>query len=104
MAVTEQDRLALRAKLNEVLGERETDVLMDCVPPVDYEQLATRSDLETQRLLLSSQIESQGVTLTADISTLRADMDTKMATQLRITTVTHIGSMIGLAAFMTAIT
>ncbi len=29
MAITEDDRLALRAKLNETLGEREARVLME---------------------------------------------------------------------------
>jgi hypothetical protein len=33
-----------------------------------------------------------------------AEMDLKMATQLRTTVVTHVGTMVGLAAFMAAIT
>jgi hypothetical protein len=71
MAVNEQDRLALRSMLNEVLGEREASVLMDCVPPVDYEQLATRADLETQRLVLSSK-SSHRVSLSPQKSTRSA--------------------------------
>jgi septal ring factor EnvC (AmiA/AmiB activator) len=153
MAMTEDDRLALRARLTITLGEREARVLMEALPPVDYDKIATRDDLETQRLVLQAdtrelrtdmnaqfervdarfdrvdaqfaqvdaqfdrvdaqfgQVDAQFAKVDAEFKALRADMATEfagvrteMASQLRITVLTHLGSMIGLAALMAALT
>ncbi|MCH7789942.1 MAG: hypothetical protein IH940_10955 [Acidobacteria bacterium] len=136
MAITEDDRLALRNALAGTIGERETRVLMESLPPMDYDQIATKSDLETQRMLLSSDIRELRTDMNAELSAVRTDMnaqfsavdaqfaqvnarftavdaqfamlrgdiDSKLASQLRITVLTHVGSMIGLAGLVVALT
>ena len=48
MSVTEAQRLALRTSLVAVIGEPATDVLMEAMPPIDYDSLATKADLEAR--------------------------------------------------------
>ncbi len=98
MSVTEEDRLRLRVKLNEVLGEREAAVLMESVPPVKYQELATKQDLA----LLRDELRVDVRELRAETRELRADLKADMAQQLRVTVLTHVGSMVGLAAFLSA--
>jgi hypothetical protein len=132
MAMTEDDRLALRNALTDTIGERETRVLMEAVPPVDYDQLATKTDLgllrrdldaqfvqvEAQFVQVDSrfaQVNAQFAQVDAEIKTLRADLTTEMrtgfadvrtemASQLRVTVLTHVGSMIGLTALIAGLT
>jgi hypothetical protein len=69
MAVTEQDRLALRAAVRAVLGDEEGDTLMAITAPANSD-LATRQDLERlQQTILS------GVTLelTRSLSAFREE-------------------------------
>ncbi len=98
MAVTEEERLSLRAKLNEVLGEREAAVLMESVPPVHYDQLATKNDL----LATGDDLRRHSDMLRSELKGDIARLDVRMAQQLRVTVLTHVGSMIGLAAFLSA--
>jgi hypothetical protein len=66
---------------------------MEGLPPVDYEQLTTKSDLA----MLRRDLETQVVVL-------QANLDSKLASQLRITVITHVGSMIGLTALVAGFT
>ncbi len=121
MAISEDDRLVLRARLTETLGEREARVLMESVPPVDYDQLATHTNLEHTRSLLSAEIDQLGTQTDAEFVAVRAEfvavraeiksesasirdeiaqLRLELATGQRRMMVTHIGSMIGLAAFI----
>ncbi len=109
MSVTEEDRLRLRVRLNEVLGEREAAVLMESVPPVKYDELATKQDLGLLRDELRSDTSGLARELRAEMLELRAELkadiaqlDLRMAQQLRLTVLTHVGSMMGLAAFLSA--
>ncbi len=98
MSVTEEDRLRLRERLNQVLGEREAAVLMESVPPVKYDELATKQDLS----LLRDEMGVDMREVRTEIRELRADLKADMAQQLRVTVLTHVGSMVGLAAFLSA--
>ena len=46
MLVDESRRLALLDQLREVLGEEEARTLIECLPPVRWEQLATKDDVK----------------------------------------------------------
>ena len=56
MKVTEAQRLELRERLSEAIGRESTTVLMEALPPVDYDTLATKNDLEAQRVALEARI------------------------------------------------
>ncbi len=94
MAINEEDRLALRVALTDTIGGRETRVLMKALPPVDYDELATKADLDNTRI----QIDAELKTLRAETQTEFAAIRTDMASQLRILVMTHIASVIGVAA------
>lgn len=53
MLVDESRRLELLDRLREVLGEEEARTLIECLPPVRWEQLATKDDVRAseERLL-----------------------------------------------------
>ncbi len=122
MATTEDDRLALRSALTETIGEREARVLMEALPPVDYDRLATRDDLDRQDLLTKAEFNAQRAETAAEFSAVRAEMATEfaavrsemttgfarldkaLAAQLRVTVLTHVGSMIGFTALIAGLT
>ena len=62
MSVTEAQRLTLRTSLVAAIGEPATDVLMEAMPPIDYDNLATKADVNVLR---------------TDLNVLRADMDAR---------------------------
>ena len=100
----------LRSKLTEVLGEREAAVLMESVPPMRYEELATKDDLTREIGALRAEFRGDGAQLRGEfaelrgeMAQLRGDVTLQMAKQLRVTVLTHVGSMLGLAAFLTAL-
>lgn len=45
MAVSEQDRHNLRTDLVDAIGETSTNILMNCLPPMDSSDVATKNDL-----------------------------------------------------------
>jgi hypothetical protein len=51
----DQARLALLAKLNEILGPEHASTLMASIPPKDWNQLATKDDLG----ILGHQLEAK---------------------------------------------
>ena len=71
---------------------------MESVPPLTYQELATKQDLA----LLRDELRVDVRELRAETRELRADLKADMAQQLRVTVLTHVGSMVGLAAFLSA--
>jgi uncharacterized phage infection (PIP) family protein YhgE len=55
---TESQRLALRTSLVEVIGESNATVLMEAMPPIDYDNLATRQDLALTAAALTNKIDA----------------------------------------------
>ncbi|MCH7789945.1 MAG: hypothetical protein IH940_10970 [Acidobacteria bacterium] len=78
MAISEDDRLALRSSLTPTIGERATRVLMEVLPPVNYDEITTRDDLENQRLLLSSDIREVRTGLQSEIREVRTDLQSRI--------------------------
>lgn len=90
MTVDDRTRLNLHRKLSDVLGPEEADTLMSHLPPVTWDQVANKYDLETFRELIVTElrIEMQvmGAVIRSDVNrveaALRSDMNS-MAASLR---------------------
>ena len=63
MSITENDRLDLRAKFEEIFGTRLAEIAMEAMPPLNYDQFATKQD-----------VANLGIELRAEIGGLRGDM------------------------------
>lgn len=59
MLVDESRRLALLDRLREVLGEEEARTLIECLPPVRWEQLATKDDIRASEERIRAEMNSQ---------------------------------------------
>ena len=129
MSVTEAQRLTLRTSLVAVIGEPATTVLMEAMPPIDYDNLATKADLTVLRtdmdarfamvdarfVALSAELRGEMAELRGDLRSemaelrgdlrgemaeLRGELRSEMATQTRILVGTHIASLLGFAALI----
>ena len=117
MGITEKDRLDLRQRLSEVLGEASAAVMMEAIPPVDYTALATRDDLALTRRELRAEMAELRVDIDrrfaqidqrfahidqqfADVHREFARMDVNRARDVRLMVGTQVGSMLGLAALV----
>jgi hypothetical protein len=57
MPVDDRTRLNLHRKLDEVLGPAEADTLMAHLPPVTWQDVATKDDLRTLEAVLTARID-----------------------------------------------
>ena len=76
MAVTERQRHDLLVAVEGVLGEDHAETLMNLLPPVGWADVATKHDLDQQRIVLETRIDALGARLDARIDALDARMDT----------------------------
>jgi len=85
MALDEKTRLDLRNKFEELIGPRLADATMEAMPPLDYDQLATKTDvtnlgteLRAEMTELRSDLRRESVELRGDVAriegTLRGEM------------------------------
>jgi hypothetical protein len=72
MPVTDRERLDLHRKLEATLGTKEADTLMAHLPPVTWQDVATKDDL---RVL--------GFEVRGELSQLRAEMERGFTRQTR---------------------
>jgi hypothetical protein len=111
MSVTEAQRLTLRTSLVAAIGEPATDVLMEAMPPIEYDDLATKADLDTRFAMvdarfvaLSAELRGEMAELRGDLrgemATLGGDLRGEMASLTRILVGTHIASMLGFAGLI----
>ena len=54
--IGEDRRLALLSRLNEALGEEEARTLMECLPPMHWDQLATKDDVRASEERLRAEM------------------------------------------------
>lgn len=59
MLVDESRRLALLDRLREVLGEEEARTLIECLPPVRWEQLATKDDVKASEERIRTEMDGK---------------------------------------------
>ena len=72
MDITDRDRTELHNKLGATLGEKDADRLMAHLPPVTWQDVATKNDV---RVL--------GIEVRAEMALLRAEMERGFARQTR---------------------
>ena len=114
MTIDEKTRLDLRQEFEKLMGARLADAAMEAMPPLDYDQLATKTDVANLGIELRGEMaelrgemaelrgEIGGVR--GEISELRGDIKSDMAHQLRImmlTQITTIGAVAGVMARLT---
>ncbi|MCB1028733.1 MAG: hypothetical protein KDB24_13335 [Microthrixaceae bacterium] len=58
MSITNADRYHLQKRANQVLGEAEGTTLMELLPPVGWAEVATKSDLSSQTVVLRSEFRA----------------------------------------------
>ena len=63
MTMTDADRTALHNKLTDVLGTKEASKLMEHLPPIRWDQLATKDDLKASEERLGARIDGTNVRL-----------------------------------------
>lgn len=96
MKITEQDRLELRQQLTNTIGAQSTNVLMEALPPVDYNQLATKTDLKNLR----RDLEAQSTVLRGEMSLMKGEIMAESAKQMRIIVTANMASMLALAGIV----
>jgi len=67
LAFTEQNKRRLHARLCEVIGTEEADILMEQLPPFTWTDFVTKQNLEELRNSLKRDLEEQSVGLKHDI-------------------------------------
>ena len=66
---------------------------MDAMPPIDYDQLATKEFVDVKLTALE-----------AKVSLSMAALDVKLANQMRLTFLLHLASFGGLVAYISSVT
>jgi len=86
MTVDDRTRLNLHQRLTEVLGSEEADTLMSHLPPVTWQEVATKGDLDSLRVVLTTDLRSAEAGIRSDMkameASIRSDMKT-METEIR---------------------
>ena len=61
LAFTEQNKRRLHARLCEVIGTEEADILMEQLPPITWTKFATKRDLDELRIATKHDIEFSAI-------------------------------------------
>ncbi len=77
--ISEGQRLALLNRLCEVLGEEEANTLIDSLPPVYWEQLATKGDLAASEQRLGNEMRSEFAKVYSELHSLRTETAAEFA-------------------------
>lgn len=94
MTISENDRLDLRQELERIFSDKRlADIAMEAMPPIDYDQLATKQDLEA--------LEAK---LKGDLAELRGEMHQLNANSVRTMVAGQIVTIGVLGAWITAVT
>lgn len=67
VAITEESRYQLFQRAGQVLGEDEAATLMELLPTVGWADVATKRDLDHQRVALSADIDAMGAALRSEL-------------------------------------
>ena len=79
MSTNDKARLELHRRLESVLGAEEAMTLMSHLPPVTWDQVATKDDLRALEASLRSEISVSGSGLRAEMANLRTEVRTELA-------------------------
>ena len=128
MAIDENTRLDLRQAFEQLIGPDLAHAAMEAMPPLDYNQFATKTDLDNLgtslrvdiaavRTELKSDIAEVRTALKGDIAELKADvgelrtefaglessMELRLAKNLRATMLTQVATMAAFAGLITGL-
>ena len=78
MAAQDRTRLNLFQKLDEILGTEEANTLMEHLPPVPWNEVATKSDLLASEVALRSDIEALEQKLRAEMTAMGKELRSEM--------------------------
>ena len=110
MAISENERLDLRQALEQVLDERLAAIAMEAMPPLEYDQFATKTDLENLEIRLSSRIDGIESSMRVEMAELRGEMQqfrgdlfAAMNTQMRLTVGMNLAMFLALGTWIAAV-
>ena len=102
--VSERQRLDLYERLGETLGREHAEVLMEYLPPVGWNDVARRHDLEQLR----AEMKTGFAEVRAEMHALRSDLHAELHQQLNRqlvwlvgTILASVGAVLGLIAYVT---
>ncbi len=75
MLVDEARRLALLSRLGEVLGEEEARTLIECLPPVRWEHLATKDDVKASEDRIRTEMNGKFALVDAEFARVHTRID-----------------------------
>jgi hypothetical protein len=78
MTIDENTRLDLRQWFETNMGERLARAVMEAMPPIDYDQLATKTDVELLGRELRAEMGQLRAELRAEMGELRAELRAEM--------------------------
>lgn len=71
----EARRLALLSRLSEVLGEEEARTLIECLPPVRWEHLATKDDVKASEDRIRTEMNGKFALVDAEFARVHTRID-----------------------------
>lgn len=103
MTVNERDRVKLYARLEETLGHEHAEVLMEYLPPVGWNDVARRHDVEGVR----AELHVLRAEMHTGFAELRAELRVELHQQLNrhlVWTIgaifTSVGAILGMIAYV----
>ena len=79
MSTNDKARLELHRRLDSVLGAEEASTLMSHLPPVTWDQVATKEDLRALEANLRAEISVSASDLRTEMADLRTEVRTELA-------------------------
>ena len=80
MTASDRNRLNLYQKLDELLGSEEANTLMEHLPPVPWNEVATKNDVTATEIALRADLEAMRNELRAELAVTGRELRSEMAT------------------------